>query len=382
MSVVDAASYLKDATIGAGNVFRDTVVRFCLSFCTVVALVWVAVLMYISFYYAYMPTVHYTQPVYLQFSTDCNSRPREGLCSFPEANVSLSKGERILMRGQKYQVFLDLDMPYSPVNERLGMFMVNVNFLSNSGKVVATSSKSCMLHFRSAHLKVMYSVFMALPLIFGFTEEKQSVPVKLFENYVDDSYHPVTSVKIIIMAKHVEIYGALLRIEAQFSGLRFILFNWPITSALVCISANFIVICIIFFFAYNAFTPEPVEQSVIEAETEEDGQERLYSEARRRDLGSSVRRRPRSPVRITSASSAQENGGKQMTFKQRLVGMWERLYVVHPVHHVETVRLCILGFRWVILKIVLSLVMLLLKTVELTRASLGWIMNHPPHHSQ
>lgn len=68
MSVIDAAFYLKDATIGAGNVFRDTVVRVCLSCCTVVVLVWVAVLMYISFYYAYMPTVHHAQPVFLEFS--------------------------------------------------------------------------------------------------------------------------------------------------------------------------------------------------------------------------------------------------------------------------------------------------------------------------
>lgn len=77
------------------------------------------------------------------------------------------------------------------------------------------------------------------------------------------------------------------------------------SSALVCISANFIVICIIFFFAYNAFTPEPSEQTIIEVETEEDGQERLYSEARRRDLGTSGRR---SPVRVAPPSSAQHHG--------------------------------------------------------------------------
>lgn len=86
------------------------------------------------------------------------------------------------------------------------------------------------------------------------------------------------------------------------------------TSALVCISANFIVICIIFFFAYNAFTPEPAEQTVIEVETQEDGQERLYSEARRRDLGTSGRRSPRHPVRVPPPppSPTQPHGRSRM----------------------------------------------------------------------
>ncbi|EDO33269.1 predicted protein, partial [Nematostella vectensis] len=217
--------------------------------CTVLALVWVAVMMYVSFYYAYMPTVRHAEPVYLQFASDCET----GICSYPEANVSLSKGERILMRGLKYQVFLDLEMPHSPVNEKLGMFMVNVKFYSSSGSVVAKSSRSSMLHFKSGLHQMIYTVFMSFPLMFGFSEEKQIVPVRLFENYVDDSYHPAVTININIAAKHIEFYSASLRIEAQFTGLRHILFAWPATSALVIITANFIVVSFIFFFAYTAF---------------------------------------------------------------------------------------------------------------------------------
>ena len=33
---------------------------------------------------------------------------------------------KILMRGQRYQVFLDLEMPHSPVNERLGQYLVDM----------------------------------------------------------------------------------------------------------------------------------------------------------------------------------------------------------------------------------------------------------------
>lgn len=76
---------------------------------------------------------------------------------------------------------------------------------------------------------------------------------------------------------------------------RYILFNWPITSALVCISTNFITACIIFFFAYHAFTPDPIETEPDVVQVTPDGQEQLYGEARRRDLRSTDQRICRTP---------------------------------------------------------------------------------------
>lgn len=61
-------------------------------------------------------------------------------------------------------------------------------------------------------------------------------------------------------------------------------------SALVCISTNFITACIIFFFAYHAFTPDPVEAETDAVEVSADGEQHLYSEARRRDLRNSGQR--------------------------------------------------------------------------------------------
>jgi len=44
-----------------------------------------------------------------------------------------------------------------------------------------------MLHFKSGFLKGIGTMVMSFPLILGFSEEKQVVAVKFFENYVDDS---------------------------------------------------------------------------------------------------------------------------------------------------------------------------------------------------
>ncbi|KAJ7384657.1 Berardinelli-Seip congenital lipodystrophy 2 (seipin) [Desmophyllum pertusum] len=205
-----------------------------------------------------MPTVSHVRPVFLLFNSGCeNSRDKANLCSFPEANLSLSTGERTLMRGQRYQVFLDLEMPHSPVNEKLGMFMVKVTLISDSGKVLASSERSGMLHYQSALLQSLATVFYSLPMVLGFAEEKQIVRINLFEEYVEDSYHPAVGANVIVLSKEIEIYSAALRIEAHFAGLRYIMINWPVTSALLAITINFFIISTVFFFAYSAFSPDP-----------------------------------------------------------------------------------------------------------------------------
>ncbi|PFX30736.1 seipin-like isoform X1 [Stylophora pistillata] len=248
--------FTRDVTVGASRLVGVTVVRFLMSCCTVFVILWIAVLLYVSFYYAYMPTVSHVRPVFLLFNSNCDDSRGKTLCSFPEANLSLSTGERILMRGQRYQVFLDLEMPHSPVNEKLGMFMVRVTFLSESGKVLASSERSGMLHYKSALLQSLGTVFYSLPMVLGFTEEKQIVQINLLEEYVEDSYHPAVGATVIVLSKEIEIYSAALRIEAHFVGLRYIMINWPVTSALLSITINFFIISAVFFFAYSAFSPD------------------------------------------------------------------------------------------------------------------------------
>lgn len=44
-----------------------------------------------------------------------------------------------------------------------------------------------MLHYKSALLQSLATVFYSLPMVLGFTEEKQIVQINLFEEYVEDS---------------------------------------------------------------------------------------------------------------------------------------------------------------------------------------------------
>lgn len=46
------------------------------------------------------------------------------------------------MYGQPYRVSLELEMPESPVNEQLGMFMVKMSCYTKDGTIVSTVARS------------------------------------------------------------------------------------------------------------------------------------------------------------------------------------------------------------------------------------------------
>ncbi|KAF6102319.1 BSCL2 lipid droplet biogenesis associated, seipin [Phyllostomus discolor] len=122
---------------------RKLLLQFGVLFCTILLLLWVSVFLYGSFYYSYMPTVSHLSPVHFYYRTDCDPSASL-LCSFPIANVSLAKGgrDRVLMYGQPYRVTLELELPESPVNQGLGMFLVTISCYTRGGRIISTSSRS------------------------------------------------------------------------------------------------------------------------------------------------------------------------------------------------------------------------------------------------
>lgn len=44
-----------------------------------------------------------------------------------------------------------------------------------------------MLHYQSALRQSLGTIFYSLPMVLGLSEEKQTVQINLFEEYVEDS---------------------------------------------------------------------------------------------------------------------------------------------------------------------------------------------------
>ncbi|KAI4874385.1 hypothetical protein NFI96_013697 [Prochilodus magdalenae] len=279
--------WLQDVTAVTLLRARRTLLRAAILFLVLVLLLWVSVFLYGSFYYSYMPTVSFSTPVNYQYRTDCKSA-NSVLCSFPMANVSLLKNgrEQVMMHGQPYRVSLELEMPESPVNEQLGMFMVKMSCYSKDGKIVSTVARSAMLHYRSSLLQTLSTLLFSPLLLTGLSEQKQLIEVELFSGYKSDSYQPTIGAVIEIQSQRVQIYSAQLRIHAYFTGIRYLLYNFPLTSAVIGVASNFTFLSVIVLFSYLHFIwgglwpPEQVRVQVTMGDASRLQQRR--EEARRR----------------------------------------------------------------------------------------------------
>ncbi|XP_076835464.1 seipin isoform X2 [Brachyhypopomus gauderio] len=220
-------------------------------------------------------------------TTDCESA-NSVLCSFPIANISLLKNgkEQVMMYGQPYRVSLELEMPESPVNEQLGMFMVKMSCYTKNGITVSTVSRSAMLHYRSSLLQTLNTLVFSPLLLTGLAEQKQLVDVELYSDYRSDSYQPTIGAVIEIQSRQVQIYSAQLRIHAYFIGIRYLLYNFPLTSAVIGVASNFTFLGVIVLFSYLQFMwgglwpPEQVRVQVMMGDATRLQQRR--DEARRR----------------------------------------------------------------------------------------------------
>lgn len=233
---------------------RRTLFQAAILFCVLVLLLWVSIFLYGSFYYSYMPTVSFSTPVHFYYTSDCDAS-QSAICSFPMANISFMKNERdqVLAFGQPYRISLELEMPESPVNEDLGMFMVKMSCYTRGGKTVTSAGRSTMLHYRSSLLQTL-STFMFSPLLLsGMAEQKQLIEVELFSDYKANSYQPTVGAVIEIQSKRVQIYSSQLRIHAYFTGIRYVLYNFPLISAVIGVATNFAFLSVIMLFSYLQF---------------------------------------------------------------------------------------------------------------------------------
>uniref|UniRef100_A0A674HMH5 Seipin n=1 Tax=Taeniopygia guttata TaxID=59729 RepID=A0A674HMH5_TAEGU len=232
------------AQLGRGA--RRALLRGALGLSLALLLLWAALFLYGSFYWAYLPAAALLRPLHLAFRSDCDS-PGPELCSFPSANVSLlgEHREKVLLYGQVYRISLELELPESPVNRELGMFMVTLTCYGHGGRTLATASRSAMLHYRSRLLRALHTVAFSGLFLSGFAEQSQTLELELMARYREDPYTPTVGALVEIRSRRVQLYGARLRVHAHFSGLRYLLYHFPLTSAVLGVAGNWALLALL-----------------------------------------------------------------------------------------------------------------------------------------
>jgi len=262
---------------------RLVAVRTLIAVLTVVILVLASVFIYGSFYFAFVPAPAHRAPLFLGFEP-CETSPTK--CGFLNASVHFNvleggaqmsrtpSGSAVLMAGQAYTVMVALRMPESPKNTDLGMFMscLQMKPESTTGPV-KSSCKSSMMNYRSSLLRTIETVSLAPFLMSGRVVEQQTVFIEFFQDFSDNPLNPVVSAMFEIKSRFVEIYVAELIIHAKFSGLRYFMFYFPLTSAVIGSSLNMAILSLVVALSwFRFFRGETLEDDTgAEAVPEEEG---------------------------------------------------------------------------------------------------------------
>lgn len=204
-------------------------------------------------------------------------------------------------------------MPESPVNQQLGMFMVKMSPYTKAGKTVSSAGRSTMLHYRSSLLQSLGTVLFSPFLLTGMAEQKQLIEVELFSDYKTNAYQPTIGAVIEIQSKRVQIYSSQLRIHAYFTGIRYVLYNFPLTSAVIGVATNFAFLSVIVLFSYLQFIwgglwpPDQVRVRVMMGDNKRIQQRR--EEARKRMEKENLQKELDAPKVIGSVNEASDFQG-------------------------------------------------------------------------
>jgi len=210
----------------------------------------VSVFLYGTFYYAYMPVELVNMPVSLEFEP-CEGQT-SARCTFPTATVALG-GKQQMLQGQVYSITMMLEVPDSPDNEGLGMFMACMNVTGQDGASIARSCKSSISQYRSPMLRGIETLAFAPGLMIGWAEQSQSIPVTFFATFHPDPHAVVRAFHVEIKSKLVQVAQATLHIEASLTGLRHLMYRHSWFSAVLGVGTNILILMTIIGVSWTRF---------------------------------------------------------------------------------------------------------------------------------
>ena len=212
---------------------------------------------YGAFYWSFVPKPIYEGPVHFVFEP-CNEEMAK--CGFLNGTIELSTDQNppVLLDDQAYTLSLQLEMPESKVNQELGMFMTCAQVRSQDKLVLKKNCKSTIMKYKSGLIRSLELMFMWPAILTDYAGEQQMVRIQFLDDFQDDPMRPAMSIDFQVMSRFAEIYEAKYQVQAKFTGLRYILYFFPMTSAVFGIGFNFMWLMIILFFTWYGFLAKPV----------------------------------------------------------------------------------------------------------------------------
>lgn len=154
------------------------------------------------------------------------------LPSMPSPKAT-SRSKAATFPENKFRISLLLTLPESDYNRQLGIFQVTAELLSLSDKVLVNTSQPCMLRFKSTTLRRTKLLFMAIPLLTGFSYETQTLVLQLLE-WREEKTTPSASVRVLFVPRAgssmdtglPELYRAEIYVESELPWMLSIVRTW------------------------------------------------------------------------------------------------------------------------------------------------------------
>ncbi|CAM9715575.1 unnamed protein product [Chrysoparadoxa australica] len=136
-----------------------------------------------------------------------------------------------LSPGQRYDIGLELTLPQSDINEKAGVFMIEVHLLDGNDSLLAVSRRPSFLPFTTKLKKLVRMVFLWPLYLAGLLEEAHQMHIVFFDSFMDSLEHSLTSVKVRLSRSDIQLTEAWLTVKPQLEGLVYYMHAWFYTSA-------------------------------------------------------------------------------------------------------------------------------------------------------
>ncbi|EHA22006.1 hypothetical protein ASPNIDRAFT_56432 [Aspergillus niger ATCC 1015] len=204
-----------------------------LFFCTAIAMIVTSTVAYGIFYYRFIPQAGLERIVHLQFGEG----PPWGVASLGSD----------LVPSLPYDVQVELELPRTPSNLAAGNFMLDLALLSRPSTSAAydtNTSVTTLSHSRrpailtyTSPLVDTASKISFMPLyVLGWHHEAEKLQVPMMERvqFARGWRNIPGSLRLELHSSEImQVYKAKVTFRARFTGLRWVMYNWRLTSFVV-----------------------------------------------------------------------------------------------------------------------------------------------------
>ncbi|PAA85524.1 hypothetical protein BOX15_Mlig009852g1 [Macrostomum lignano] len=204
---------------------------------------------YLFLYYTLIGEEVVSRRLYFTFDSACKLKlepaatglPEDLACGFPVANVSLAPnrdevGE--LVYGQAYRVSVRLWLPDSRPNRLAGMFLIRLQLYSPGFEPGTSAIRPALLPHRPWAARLFGDLTAAaFGLLIGWDAEPRQLSVDLLDDYVENPFIRSSGLLVELQSRRVQVQRAVVEFRARLSGLKYMMYSYPLISACLGIPA-------------------------------------------------------------------------------------------------------------------------------------------------